>query len=317
VRQYYAASGSGTRATVYADSVAPGPVPNTGTSSAWCGSPLVPAFTTNQFHGIKNPETVNIFRGLPRSAELQARWPAFRTQAQGYENVRATTARIWSGSPEHGVVGAAEGTVNVLLSVNEHSFRGSATAVPGTLSPPCPAQGDHPIAWTRKMGNGLTAFNALGAGLNFGTGGGEPDVNLQQDSLVEKFHWNLLRYLARDFMGCMNPADPEYNPEATVTTLTPGDPASSCLTPVSLAGSTRIRQQASVTATRGVIRVSLPEAGAYRVLVSDVRGRQVFQTIMPGGPGRNAEVAGLRPGLYFVQIVTPKNERLASRIRMI
>lgn len=70
--------------------------------------------------------------------------------------------------------------------------------------------GDLVEGWGRHVGNGLTANVEHGHGSVYVHPRGS--VN---DSIMEKLNWRIIRYLARDFVGCMDPADANYNPEAS------------------------------------------------------------------------------------------------------
>jgi hypothetical protein len=275
VRQYFHHNNDGTSASIYVDSVKAGelaPGAPTGATPA----------TIN--HGISNVETKNIFTGLPRRVNgLTDEWYTFRGQP------RDQGSMVFNG--------VTHGPVNVLLSIDEASF----TEVQ-------PSLGDHPLAWTRKMGNGLTSYNSIG----------HSDIYPRQDSIMERFNYRLLRYLARDFVGCMDPAFLEYNPEASVTTLTPIDDAAPCKTPVSIARLEKGKFFKGITATSNGLRISVPEAGAYRILVSDAQGRSVASRKFIGGQSNaSVEISGLGKGTYMVRVTAPKSGMSATRVSLL
>jgi len=261
VRQYLSHNIDPTTATVYVDSVAKGQIP----PYAITGTPAV-AFD----HGIKSDETRSIFTGLPRSFPgLRDEWFSFRDSPRLQGDMT--------------IGGEIEGRVNVLLSIEESSY------VPANKT------GDHPIAWTRKMGNGLGAFNSSGHRAAAGD-----EIFFQQDSVIHRFNWQLMRYLAKDFMGCMDPNFAEYNPEATVTALTPGDPANPCLTPTTVIKAGLGRGDFSTSAGPRVISISFNSIGKQTVKVVDVHGKAVFATTVMDRS--ELMVPGLRSGIYFVTV---------------
>src|SRR5690606_26563257 len=142
--------------------------------------------------------------------------------------------------------------------------------------------GDHPVSWTRTMGNGLAAYNNAGHGdvyVRTRMVDGTP-VN---DSLMEKYNWRLMKYLARDFVGCMNPADVAYNPQATVQNLTPSDPSCPCQNTLNCTVPVRPEQsmesfgavRVGITSLPGSLRITLPAPGVWRVRVTSAAGREV------------------------------------------
>jgi hypothetical protein len=238
----------------YADSVLAGEVP----PRALPGTP--PAAIS---HGIKNVETVNIFRGLPRSYS-----ESFSTQWMFFQE----PARLTPG-------------VNILFSLDESSFT------------PTTPMGDHPVAWTHKMGNGVVVFNSVWMGGSYPQG--------ISDSLI----WGTMRYAAKDFVGCMDSNYVEYNPEATVTTLTPIDPPNPCQTPVPVLVPAKGGLN-GISTYGGAISVSLTQAGRHRVEVVDFRGKRVFSASISGP--RRLEIPGLQRGVYFVRVIPEPGRGTAS-----
>jgi hypothetical protein len=269
VRQYFTHNPDRTPAPIYVDSVAKGQVP----PNAKAGTP---AAAIN--HGIMNPETKAIFNGLPRTFPgLKDEWYSFRD-----------TPRLQGDMT---VGGAVESRVNVLLSMNEGTFN------------PASKTGDHPIAWTRKMGNGLGAFNSAGHDATPGE-----ILYFQQDSVIQRFDWQLMRYLAKDFVGCMDPKFKEYNPEATVSALTPSDPVNPCSTPTTFITAKDRKSQFSASAGSRSILVSINSEGKHSVRVADIHGKTVFQT--NGFGKRDLEIPGLQNGIYFVKVNAAKENKV-------
>jgi len=210
-------------------------------------------------HGLRNPATRNLFQGLPRSAILAEDFYGFRA-----------SPRLTPG-------------VNVLFSLNE---AGLPAASPVRM-------GDHPVVWTRLMGNGVVVTQTLGHGRNFYGG---------PDSLGRKLLWNEMRYAVKDFVGCMDTASAAYNPEATVTALAPGDPADPCGAAIAVpiaAGASLLTT--GVAVFPGMLRVSLALEGEHAIQVLDFSGKRVFAARVTG-PRTGYEIPGLRAGNYLVRI---------------
>jgi hypothetical protein len=273
-------------ARIYADSVLAGGVP----PSAFSGTPVA---AIN--HGRKNPETINIFKGLPKNGmgadpDQDYVWDATADEWFNYRgNPRLQGAQVFDG--------VAFGPVNILISLDESSF-----------TPAPPAMGDHPMAWARKVGNGLTAFISAG----------HTDVYTRprgavKDSLIQKIDWNILRYLARDFVGCMDANKAGYNPEASVAVLTPGlDPADPC-GPIS--NLRRIQGAADLGIFISGAGVVIPtiERRAYRIVASNAKGERVFSASLTGGPGQSITALENKKGTYFIEVTAPKTGKSVSK----
>jgi hypothetical protein len=135
-----------------------------------------------------------------------------------------------------------------------------------------------------------------------------------RDSLMEKYNWRLMKYLARDFVGCMDPASPHYNPEATVTTLTASDDPDPCNAPVNVRAGVARSAAATVTARAGVIRITLAGTGRHDIRISDVTGRRVYAQSVANAPGgKPLEIAILKPGIYFVRVTGPDGASSTAR----
>lgn len=318
-RQYLQHQADNTPVRIYADSVAAGEIPPYGSLGATNNlGPVPPVSVTN--HGRRNDETKNIFDTtgtiqfnslLPRNSATDGRrtvWDALGCEWYNYSSSPRTV-----GNMSRTVAGTVytEGRVNILLSMDELSRNIGSQRM-----------GDHPQAWTRKMGNGLSAYqNAGHSDIYIRTRGTTanplPGGGTSNDSLVEKFNWNLLRYLARDYVGCMDPNFAEYNPAATVERLTEADPATQCVTPtstISVAGPRNTFQGVTVKA-RG-FEIKTPEAGFYRVSVTDLSGRSVYSKTVVGGANKNIELTNLSKGSYFVRVTNPAKALSAVRVEI-
>jgi len=340
---------STSKARIYADSVMPGSIP----PNAW-GVDSIPATIP---HGRKNAETRNIFENLPVNgpagplANRPYIWDGLWDSWFNYRNhPRRHNA---AGGTNYGIAdGPVYGPINILLSIDETSIPLRAHCNWGS---PCKT-GDRPVSWTRKVGNGLAAYNNAGRGDVYHrerfvptdtvrefvprsqshfdsvlnefrdtivlTAEGDTVFDLVErpvgvsvrDSLMEKYNWRLMKYLARDFVGCMDPASPRYNPEATVTTLTAVDDPDPCDATTNVSSGAARPAVATVTARAGVIRVTLQGGGRHVISIGDVAGRRVRTRIVEGATRANLlEFDGLGPGIYFVRVTAPGGATTTAR----
>jgi hypothetical protein len=279
----------GTR-TVYVDSVRAGEIPP---HASMGGTVPQPSHSISN-HGISNVESRNIYTGLARTWQgiNEVAWPHFTSSPRIVEDMVRKVASLDS-------VSYTESRVNVLLSLDESRDDVGSNRM-----------GDHPVAWTRKMGNGLAA--AVGFGYYDAS---DPRIVAGQtirDSIVEKFNWRLLRYLARDFVGCMNPSSPHYNPEASVTALTLSDKADPCNGPIALqSGNVQTRLNLSVRS--GVVNIHGADPGV-RISIMDVAGKLMARRT--GSGSGMLEIRGLKSGIYFVQVSAPDGSKTAQRINL-
>jgi hypothetical protein len=295
---------------IYVDSVQIGQVPPNAT-----GADVAPA-TVN--HGISDSALMNIFATLPVLT------PGEQLPFNGGTGPDAGSRRIWDGawdewysyrnhprrSPVGNFGGVEWGPVKMLLSIDE-----SHSSYPNTLgcssNSPCKT-GDRPVSWTRTIGNaGLAAYNNAGHGDVYARARGGT-----QDSLWEKYNWRVLKYLARDYVGCTNPAAPNYNPQASVRSITPidstpgsavyrGGDMTACPTVVSIMD----KLPKGVNALEGVIassnglRVSIP-AGNHELMIAQLNGRLVHTSSVTGGEHAFKDVNNLNKGYYIVRLET-------------
>ena len=299
------------RATIYADSVKIGEIPPNAQSASPSFAANNPAVPATRNHGRSNAATRMIFEGLPSngaSGPLANRsyiWEGLWDEWATYRfHPRLEGARILDG--------VTYGPINQLLSLDETT--NSYVCNTG----PC-KMGDRAVSWTHTMGNGLAAYNNAGHGdvyVRTRLVGGQT-VN---DSLMEKYNWRLMKYLARDFVGCMVPGDANHNPKATVLTLTPSDPACPCaqssncivnVQPETGPKWSRIRIQS----VSGELRVSVSHAGPHEILVMDISGRK-FHTATIAGGGNELSINGLSRGVYLVELQDAQGYSESKRILM-
>lgn len=277
VRQYFHHNGDNTPATVFIDSVKAGQIP----PRALAGTP---AAIIN--HGISNPETRNIYTGLPRVwTTLGCEWYNYRGNPRLQGDMQ--------------VGGKVEGRVNVLLALDESSYNEVA-----------PTMGDHPSAWTRKMGVGLAAYQNAG----------HSDVYVRRgtaDSVVEKFNWRLMRYLARDFVGCMDIKFKEFNPEASVATLTAIDDPQPCKTTVTPTGLARKESRPEIVGAQGMLAVTADAAGTYLVQVYDPDGSRVYSGMLTGTAGSVFRIPlRQRHAMHYVHLTPPGGSRIVAEVQI-
>jgi hypothetical protein len=154
------------------------------------------------------------------------------------------------------------------------------------------------------MGNGIALTHTMGhtRASFFG-----------QDSVGMRMLWNEMRYAAKDFMGCMDTAYAEYNPEATVPALTPGDRQNPCLSPAPIRQVGNIHGLSILALPPYGIRVRINDPGIHRIRVLDVNGKQVFASSVTG-PDNKVDILRLEKSAYVVEITSPKNLKTIKMI---
>jgi hypothetical protein len=180
--------------------------------------------------------------------------------------------------------------------------------------------GDHPMSWTRRMGKGLSAYASAGhdnSPFLGRSGGGRTGV----DSVAAKYYWNLVRYLSRDYEGCMDAKFKDYNPHASVKNITGFEDinkadvaaATPAVVEPCVTTATGLDAKQGQTSFKGItvnsnsIMISAPDNGIYRILITDLRGRSfVSQTVM-GGAGIRFNSPNLPTGQYIVRVRSPKD----------
>jgi hypothetical protein len=174
--------------------------------------------------------------------------------------------------------------------------------------------GDRVQAWARHVGLGLTAYNNMGHGNLYVRTRGVHGATVN-DSIVEKINWRMIRYLARDFVGCMTPGDANYNPEASVTKINELDNTNPCDGTLAVEiknGGTRN----GVRVTGRNIHVSLPEKGEYQILLVDPLGKQYYNGFAAGGADKAVDIDRLGKGRYYVHIIAPNDSRNVTAVRV-
>jgi hypothetical protein len=92
------------------------------------------------------------------------------------------------------------------------------------------------------------------------------------------------------------------------------DPAQPCITPVSIINRTSYSLLEGVRVLDRGIEISVPEAGFYRLHLSDMRGRAVYSKTIVGGSGKQVRVTDLTKGSYFVRVTTPMKQQKVVRV---
>jgi Trehalose utilisation len=290
--QFWLMNSDNSKATLFADSVRAGEIPPRATSLS--------AVPSARNHGRVNSETRMIFEELPTNAGtgLNANrpyvWEGLGDEWYNYQN----NPRL---EGERVIQGVKYGPINILLSLDESSVASNAGCNGGTNS--CKNQGtfgDRPVSWTRKVGNGLFAYQNAGHSdvyVRARTVGGMT----VHDSLIEKYNWRLMKYLARDFVGCMDSAGPMYNPQASVERLTDSDPENPCLVPpVNAKKLKRIQSARSLTigSVSHGLQIQLQASSGLRIMIHDAAGIVQWAGTAKGNEKLN--IQPLKPGNYFV-----------------
>jgi type 1 glutamine amidotransferase len=302
--QFWIHNGDPTNATIFADSVMTGQTPPRATGTS--------AVASTRNHGRKNPETRMIFEELPTNAGAGANanrpyvWEGLGDEWYNYQN----NPRL---DGQRTIDGITYGPMNILLSLDESTVASNATCNGGTNA--CKNQGtfgDRPVSWTRKMGNGLFAYQNAGHSNVYTRVRSVGGTNVN-DSIIEKYNWRLMRYLARDFVGCMTPGDSKYNPEASVTVLTPGiDTATPCAGPSHTLVKGKV--SANLVVEEGRVIVPTIEREHYRIMVANSKGQHIFSAELTGGPGQNITAVEGRKGVFYVEVSSPKLGKTVTKV---
>jgi hypothetical protein len=294
------------------------------------GADITPA-TVN--HGPKDSSLMNIFANLPALSASE------QLPLNGGTGTQAGSRLIWDGMwdewyafqnhPRRAPVGTYGGVhwgpVKMLLSIDE-----SHTSYPNSLGcsagSPCKT-GDRPVSWTRVIGNaGLAAYNNAAHGDVYARTRTAPGGSAVRDSMWEIYSWRLLKYLARDYVGCTNPALPNYNPQASVRSITPldstpgsavyrGGDMAACPTVTSLWQHPKgVAKLQGLQVISSGIRVSVPGAGSHDLLVATPNGRVMDSRKVEGGNGVTTDVKNLRKGYYVVRLVDANGKLSVARV---
>jgi hypothetical protein len=296
-----------TKATLFADSVEAGQIPPRATSTS--------AVAAKTSHGLKNPETRMIYEELPTNGGTGALanrahvWEGLGDEWYNYRNnPRLEAERI--------IDGITYGPVNVLLSLDESSIANDAGCSGGGNCKNTGTFGDRTACWTRKAGKGLAAYQNAGHS-NVYTRQRSVGTSNVNDSIIEKFNWRLMRYLGRDFVGCMDSKYKEFNPEASVTTLTSIDDPAPCkiLISTSISSERKHMSMATMQASEGIM-IPTSEIGTYNIQISNIQGERVFSASAMGGSGKSVRALKNQKGTYLVDVTAPKIGHSISQISL-
>ncbi len=300
VRQYLAHDPDPHMARLYVDSVQAGEYPpNTGAISA---SHVLSTIS----HGKRNPELQGIFKNLPTNNGVMngtvnaGVWDSIGDEWYNYRGyVRNQGAQTFDGY--------AFGPVLVIMSMDESVYYWTTGVA---------KMGDRVQVWGRHVGNGLTVYQDMGHGDVYVRTRKVGGVTVN-DSVAEKINWNLIRYLARDYKGCTDNTNSEYNPEATVSVLTPGfDLANPCTGTTVNVMLTKGKNYNGISLSNKGIRVATPEAGTYQIMIADLNGKRWAQNSAVGGLGKTFETPRLNKGIYFVRVESPKSGTITARVNL-
>jgi len=289
VRQYLNHNPDPNYARIYVDSVRAGEIPPNATTAG-----NTPA---GWDHGKRVPEFKAIFDSLPSNNGViggpqPGVWDSLGDEWYNYRGyVRTQGAQTLDG--------VAYGPVIALLSQDE---KASYTATSYKMQ-------DRVQAWARHVGNGLTIYNNAGHGQTAYTGTRRVNGVVVNDTINQKINWRFMRYLARDFVGCMDPSYVEYNSSASVTSITPGiDDPTPCKTKSSaiIGRASTEGGKIGIIHNGGSLQVSLDEPGTYQLSILDASGRTVYSSTGVG-PG-NVKVPEMKSGSYSIQVTTSKQK---------
>lgn len=204
----------------------------------------------NPQQGIKSPQTEFLLRNLPgwdgaRSLPTSDEFFCFQAPARNTDGV------------------------NVLLGYDRSSGLPSS-GCPNQNDPGEKASQDHNLAWTHKMGNGISIVNSLGHDITAYTAA---------DHMGDSLLWRLIRYAAKDWCA-------------------EGSEEPGCDKAVGLHKSWPVPAP-RILQGKGLLSLNIPE-GEYAISIRDLQGRN-SRAFARRGPGR-MDITGLSPGLYLVDI---------------
>lgn len=297
VRQYFHHDNDNTKARIFADSTCKGQIPVGATGTA-----AVPA-TIN--HGRCNDSTKAIFDGLPpnggtgATAGLKYTWDGLGDEWYNYRGyVRQQGAQVFDG--------VNFGPVITLVAIDESGYTSSYK------------MSDRVETWVRLVGNGVTAYNNMGhSDVWTRARSGNALGGTVSDSIAEKINWRLMKFLGHDFVGCTDSTYLEYNPQATVSVLTPLDDPAPCKNKgTAIRGIGRGASHNGISIARnGVVKVSVGESGVWRLNVVNTVGRVVYSRKVAGASGKEFELPRLAGnGVYVLRVKSPSGVSSAARL---
>jgi hypothetical protein len=178
-------------------------------------------------------------------------------------------------------------TVRPLPGVTVVATARGIPGVPGVVMDVGDGSGDNVFIWAREVERGRLIYNATGFGQI-------QDIMEQQDSIVPRFYWENLRYLAGDYQnGCTTPASPGFDPAARVHVEAMCSPTSLKAVPAS----------SHLLLSKGNIRMrTVSPEGALRVRLRDLRGMVVWESALPAGTREITLDAAIKPGVYHFEV---------------
>ncbi len=237
----------------------------------WMTSVLVQSFysphgnnmpTANVSHddeGMKDgTETKGMFKGLTAPLAFLDEYYSFRASPRGVTGV------------------------SILLKVDEKSYSKTVNG---------PMGDDHPVAWAKVEGKGRVLHNSMGHSWSTN------NVYTAKNAYLKSFMYGALRYVAGDFIGCMDNKYTDYNPDATKSDAT----ACKTLLPTSIVrpdGSDMV-PFISKEAGKQLVNVTFRGAGSHLVTMLDVSGR-VVQMQRGTGPIQYSLPVPSQSGIYNV-----------------
>jgi hypothetical protein len=209
--------------------------------------------TASPDHGIKNPHSEFLLRDLPgwngsRSVEMRDGWYCFKEPARNTPGV------------------------NVLLGYDRSSGVPIDAGCPNRSDPDSTGSANHNLAWTHRMGQGITVYNSMGH---------DPRVYTDHGNMGDSLLWRFIRYVAKDW--CVSGS---------------GEPG--CDGVPAGVRAADARPDVLPLQRNGVLSMSIPEPGRSDIDLLDMGGRRV-KTETVRGPGR-LEIPGLRRGMYLARV---------------
>jgi type 1 glutamine amidotransferase len=240
----------------------------------WITSMLVESFygphgnnqpTANVMHDAEGnkdgTESKGIFKGLTAPLAFLDEYYSFRTSPRG------------------------KAGVTILLTIDEKSLNKTLDGAMGN---------DHPVVWSKTEGKGRVLHFSMGHSWSTN------NVYTAKNNYLKNFMYSSLRYVAGDFLGCMDSQSQNYNPEATKNN--PADCELSSIHRVTFSsdasgsGSPIVSQD-----SRGYgVRVGFYSPGPHELTLVDMAGHTVYKK-----EGRGQALESVphpsKPGLYVLK----------------
>lgn len=217
---------------------------------------------THDVEGIKDgTETKGIFKGITAPLAFLDEYYSFQKSPRGVAGV------------------------TILVTVDEKTYSKPVNGPMGS---------DHPVIWAKTQGKGRVVHNSMGHSF------GSSNVYTLKNSYLKSFFYNSLRYAAGDFLGCTDPNNPNYNPDATKN-----DAANCVANPIALSAKKALGES-SILMNGKSIDVTFNVEGSHEVLITDINGKLIERQTGSGLKAYSLP-SPKKAGMYYIKAKAGKN----------